>query len=296
MKKKYDETQIGDLSNTHDSFLVEFFGYNFTISSVDKKIYLKAPFARKVCTDKELKLDDNKLKLIFESLDNEFFASFVSDRYSLYDICLRESNCTSGVGFNFVDLWDSNYIDDSLAVEPFTRFWDDASFYETIKLVKKGMFQQQPSYNPISMIGLVVDGEKITSIKSYIRFNTEDVPSVTERTYLIKRIIKSIKPNTAITEYILNMSQKLENLGFEFSFVGTDCYSDESERFKFYFRFRGNNDIDYILNEIIALLSYAGLYNNVYEVLDRNYSGIWGLAISTNTFNDVNGIQLYFYP
>lgn len=296
MRGKYIINRSDNLSSQHESFLVEFFGYNLTAFGIDKKIYLKAPFARKVYTDKIINLDDEKLKLVSTALNNKFFTSFISSKYFLYDICLRESDCAGGVGFNFVDLKDSTYIRPSLAVEPFLKFWNNTSFYETIKLVQNGMFQQKPNYNPISMIGVVVDGDEITSVKSYIRFNTEDAPSAIEREHMMERIIKSVKPNIQTTECISKFAKKLENLGFEFSFVGTDCYNNGSERFKLYFRFRGNNDLNYILKEVVELFSQMGLYSNIYEVLDENYSGIWGLAISTNTYENVNGIQLYFYP
>ena len=74
-----------------------------------------------------------------------------------------------------------------------------------------------------------------------------------------------------------------------------DCYSDNTRRFKIYFRFHGEIDLNFI-KTLRAMLSQLGLYGEIDDVLNRHHSGIWGIAVSTNAFDVVNGIQLYFYP
>ena len=89
---------------------------------------------------------------------------------------------------------------------PFARN-HDASFYETIKLVKKGMFQQQPSYNPISMIGLVVDGENyingaslgdlINTLKMYGAYNAANLDGGQSSTLIVENKLYNNPPSAA---------------------------------------------------------------------------------------------------
>lgn len=278
-----------------EGFLIEFFGYNFTASCVDKKIYVKPPFATRECYDKNINLDDDKLKLISNALNNQYLSSFSSERYSLYDISFRESGSIGSIGFNFIDLKDSNYIGPKQAFKPFVDFGVDP-MSEVVDNIQKNMFLHCPQYNPISMIGVVFDGKENTCIKSYIRFNQEDAPTCKERGSIFKRIIESINPSTSSLTYFSDIAQKLEDLGFIFYFVGVDCYNSGKERFKLYFRYFGKNDLSSITKEIGSILYKFGLQSHVDSIFNQHNNGIWGLAVSTEVFNSVNGIQLYLYP
>ena len=79
-----------------------------------------------------------------------------------------------------------------------------------------------------------------------------------------------------------------------FYFVGVDSYANGSKRFKLYFKFFGENDLD--IKKTILVLSQFDFCNNVKKVFEKHKNGIWGLALSTDMFEYVNGIQLYFYP
>lgn len=278
-----------------EDFLIEFLGYNLTTSGVVKKIYVKAPFAKRECNDKRIILDDDKLELISNALNNKFLSSFHSERYSIYDISFRESGSNGSIGLNFIDLKDSTYINPKQAFEPFVNFGID-SISDVANKIENSMFLQCPQYNPISMIGVVFDGKENTCIKSYIRFNQEDAPTCKERGSIIKRIIESINSSTSSLTYFSNIAKKLEDLGFIFYFVGVDCYNSGKERFKLYFRYCGKNNLRTITKEIESILYNFGLQSHVESIFNQHNNGIWGLAVSTKAFNSVNGVQLYLYP
>lgn len=290
------EKQLTNVSNIREDFLIEFFGYNFTALDIIKKLYVKVPFAKREYHDKNTVLDDDKLNRISYALDNKFLSSFHSNRYSLYDVSFREFGFSDSIGFNFLDLKDSTYINPDLVFKPFTEFKIDF-ISKSVEKIQKAMFFQRPQYNSISMIGLVVnDSNNLTCAKADIRFNREEAPTSIERINMIKRVISVINPQDLGVKCFSELAEKLENLGLVFAFVGVDCYVDGAERFKLYFKFHGENDLTEIAHEVASVLSRFGLHKNVQEVFDKHCNGMWGLAVSTESFETVNGVQLYFYP
>jgi hypothetical protein len=134
-------------------------------------------------------------------------------------------------------------------------------------------------------------------MKTYIRFDIEEASSPVERVCMIERILKLIDAsNLLFVECFFELSKRLENMGFVFAFVGVDFYVKNHKRFKLYFKFCGNNDMAEILNEISAMLSQFGLSDSMKEVTNKTYNGVWGLAISIDSVEYVNGVQLYLYP
>ena len=281
-----------------NNFALEFYGYNFTSSRIEKKLYVKVPFAKKKFHDNQIILDDNKLNLISGALNNSFLSCFFSDRYYLYDISFRDTVSAKSIGFNFVDLKDSTFLEPFQAFKPFSTL----GINPACKLVEKMqeiMFLQKPTYNPLSMIGVVYNGTEITSLKSYIRFNQEETPTSLHRGIIIKRIVKAMSKNNNSVEYFAKFSEKFEKVGFIFYFIGIDSYKDGSERYKLYFRILDkNNEYHKNLKGITALLSQFGFNfnNDIEDIFNQHNNGIWGLAVSTIDFNSVNGVQLYLYP
>lgn len=289
---KKESTIFSDLST---DFIIEFFAYNISNSDIVKKVYVKLSGDLKETSQKRMGLDEGKLKLISQAFDNKLLSSFNSDRYSLYDISFRESSTTNSIGFSFNDLKDSSYIEPERAFQMFSNF-GITPIVETVKKIQKSMFRQQPNYNPISMIGLALDDDTHKRIKAYIRYDLSETPTMAERIHIVKRIIKAINPNKSSEEFFSKVVQRLENLGFMFYFIGVDCNSVEKNSYKLYFKFTGHVD-SFLIGEEIALIMFEfGLHNNVKDIFNKHNSGMWGLAISTDSFENVNGIQLYFYP
>lgn len=283
-----------DAFSLNNDFMVEFFAYSFTTSNTLKKVYIKVQPDKKT-NIKKIAVDDEKLNLISRALNNNFLSSFVSDRYSLYDISLRESDLTRSVGFSFNDVKDFVYMEPTQAFKPFENFGVEQIIYYTNK-IENCMFHQQPQYNPISMIGLVFDDVVIKCIKAYIRYDLSDAPTLIERGYILENIIKTINPQNPAVKLFSELAQKLECLGFVFYFVGIDCYAIGVERFKLYFRFLGEINLNKVEKEITLIFSQFGFCNGIEKTFQKHKNGIWGLAISTDKFEYVNGIQLYFYP
>ena len=182
-------------------------------------------------------MDEGKLKLISQALDNKFLSSFDSNRYALYDISFRESGTRDNIGLSFNDVKDSIYMNPNQIFKSFLNFGID-SFIDTINKIQNCIFKQRPQYNPVFMIGLVIDDVNLTCIKGYIRYDLAKAPTSIERRYIVENMVKVINPRISSVEYFSNFVQNLENLGFVFSFVGVDGYSNAAERFKIYFRFR----------------------------------------------------------
>lgn len=177
--------------NVCENFLLEFRGYNLTASDTAEKIYVKAPFAKRECTDKIIILDHDKIKLLSTALNSKFWSSFSTDRYSLYDISFRNTGFGKSIGFSFNDVQDSFYMEPEEVFAPFSDF-GISSLCKNIRRIQKSMFLQFPQYNPVFMIGIVLDDMMLTCVKSYIRFDLEKVPTSIERGHMIERMIQAV--------------------------------------------------------------------------------------------------------
>lgn len=279
--------------NIKDDFIIEFFAYNISISEITQKMYIR--LSSDVKDEKKVELGDKELQLISSALDNKYLSSFRSNRYYLFDISLRELNNISNVGFCFNDAYDYIFINPSQIFEPFVEFGID-ELVNTIKVVQKAMFQQKPHYNPIFMIGMVMDKSILKSIKAYIRYDLAEVPTSLERENIIKAVSIAINPKIKSNSSFFDVAEKLENLGFIFSFIGIDCYVDGAERYKFYFRSYEDKNWEVIEKEITGLLLHLGLNDRVQTIFNQHKNGMWGIAISTDSFENFNRVQLYFNP
>ena len=281
-----------NIFNAYKGFRVEFYGYNLTTSGIVKKLYIKGKFEVDSLKDKQIILDDRNINLISHALSNKFLSAFNLERYSLFDISLRE---LGSIGFSFNDLKDSSYIEPKQIFKPFVDF-ENQAISDIVKKIQDSIFLQQPQYNPVFMIGLIIDDIELVCIKAYIRFDLAEAATSVERMHIVERIVKVINQKVSCVNYFSNIVKQFESIGFIFSFVGVDCDINDSKRFKLYFRFYGENNFSEIVKKLTLILSGLGLYNGIQEIFNQHSSGIWGIAVSTDTFECIDGIQLYFYP
>lgn len=279
--------------NIRNDFAIEFFAYNISISEIKKKIYIRLLSDTKDA--KEVVLSDKQLQLISFALDNKYLSSFFPNRYCLFDISLRESKDTANVGFSFNDVCDYTFIDPSQIFEPFMEFGID-KLVNIIRVVQQAMFQQKPRYNPIFMIGMVMDKSILKSLKAYIRYDLAEAPTSAERENIIKAVSRAINSKIKSTSSFFGVAEKLENLGFIFSFIGVDLYADGVERYKIYFRSYEDKNWKIVEKEITDLLLHLGLNGRVQTIFNNHINGMWGIALSTDSFENINRVQLYFNP
>lgn len=281
--------------NTDETFILEFLAYNVSASDITKKIYVKVPSGVQKENSKKIALRRDQLHLISQALDNRYLSSFQSDRYTLFDISFRELGSTSKIGFSFNDVKDYTFIE---PIQVFKSFKDYGikEFINTLDALQNSMFPQKPEYNPIFMMGIVIDTTKLKSIKAYIRYDLEEAPTPFERKNMMESVIRAINPKRTRETSFFNNAGKVEDLGFVFSFVGVDYCADGAKRYKLYFRSYEENDLGAITNEVALMSSQFGQNDSVRNIFSKHKNGMWGIALSTDSFEYVNGVQLYFYP
>ena len=277
-------------------FEVEFFGYSFSLLGVEKKVYVKAPMVLQNCGKRTISLSVEELNLVSSALRNTFISSFRSERFSLFDISFRTAGLSSSIGFNFNDIMDFYYIEPEQIFKPFENY-GVGFISNVIKKLQASMFQYPPGYNPVFMFGLVISGSAdLECVKGFIRYDPAEAPTALDRASIIERIAKPINPKGSGAKLFTDVANELECIGFEFAFVGVDCYINGSVRIKLYFRCYGKYDLNETVEKISSMISQFGLSGRVEDCFSQHHSGIWGIALSTDLFEDVNRVQLYFYP
>lgn len=286
-----------DLNNSENilnKFTIRYFGYNFTQQGITNKLYIKFSSDNNEHEKTNNVLNDKQIYSLSKALNNEWLNSFHNIRYSLFEMCIREFAFDENVGFNFIDTKDFSYISPQKIFE----FLGDESqpLIDIVSSIEKNMFNEMPAYNPIFIIGATVNIDKISTLKSYIRFNPEELPTPKDRINLIKCIAKTINYNESFLDNYSVLIEKLEKSGLIFSFIGVDYSLDGSKRFKLYFKSKEQNNYKKLLNAVSEIISEYGLFDKLNHIFQKHSNGIWGIAISTDTFKSINGIQLYFYP
>lgn len=278
--------------NNDSQFTVEFYAYNFSSQGLVNKVYYYPTLLK----DKEyITLSPDELSLLSEVLNNGNLLSFKPDIYTLCDFSIRGAKQAENVGFSFKIIDDSNYIHPYEIFKPFSDF-NVHDFCNTIIQIQDSLFINEPKFNPFSMIGLLFDKTSIKAIKAYVRFDNNEIKTSSEREKIIKKVISTINPRSTNKKVFLNTTKIIERLGFLFAFVGIDYDIAGNSRFKLYYRTSGEYDSLRTFEETKDLLSYLGLYDNIADVSNDKHCGMWGFAISTTDFTDINGVQLYFFP
>ncbi|MCL2023034.1 MAG: hypothetical protein FWG82_01515 [Oscillospiraceae bacterium] len=295
--------RVGDIKerltssmSIHDGgFALEYFGYNFTASGLAKKVYVYPPSELQDNDSRTVSLDGEKLNLFSSALNSKFLSSFRSERYSLFDVSFRESGCANSIGFSFNDIMDFDYIEPEKIFQPFENC--GISFIgDVVKKLQANIFLYHPKYNPVFMFGLVINNTNLECAKGFVRFDQAEAPTAEERESIIERIVKTINHKDSCVKLFTSVAKKLERLGLTFAFVGVDCYINGSVRFKLYFRCYGERDLAKIAEEVSSILSQFGLSGSVQDVFSQPQGGVAAIALSSDSFEDINGVQLYFYP
>lgn len=279
--------------NNYDSqFTVEFYAYNISSKGIFKKIYLLPKYLRDT---KAISLSPEEISFLSEVLNNENLISFLPDSYTLCDFSFRGIKHVENVGFSFKIIDDSNYRDSFDIFKSFKSF-DAHDFCNTINILQESLFAGKAKFNPLSMIGLLFDQKSIQAIKAYVRFDYNRIKSFSEREKLLEGVINTFNPESLRKNIFLNTGNVIEKLGFKFAFIGIDCDASGKKRYKIYYCTSGKYELLRTYKDTKVLLSNLGLYNNISDIFNENYSGMWGFAVSTTDFNDINGLQLYFIP
>lgn len=280
------------VSNLLEQLETEFHAFNYTASGIVEKEYVRVSDQRK---DESLypTIDDTKLLMLLKALENKYISSLASTRYSLYDISFRKTNSKESVGFSFNDVEDYDYLSPYEIFKPFDKF-DINTTTETEITIQNALYNNPPQFNPVFMIATLVENGNLISVKTYTRLDLKENSTTEKRINLIQTVAKAINPICSKTN-IFDVSEALENVRLKFNFVGVDFSIDNRQRFKLYFRNYEEtrlSDIKDTLKEIIVRL---GFKHNL-EQLEAENNLVWGIAVSTDNFQNVNGIQLYLYP
>ena len=158
-----------------------------------------------------------------------------------------------------------------------------------LQLIEKGSISPSDVLN----IRCYID-EHSTATKG--RYDLAEAPTSFERENIIKAISTAINPKINCTSFFFDVAEKLENLGFVFSFIGIDGCVNGVERYKIYFRSYEDKNWEIIEKEITELLSHLRLNDRVQTIFNNHKNGMWGIALSTDFFENINRVQLYFNP
>lgn len=278
-----------------ENFEVEFYAYNISKCKIIKKVYVLAPCKARKPEKNYITMNNKQIQMLSSALENEYLCGFPSERYSLFDISFRKDGTSNSIGFSFNDHFDYNYIKPTQVFKHFEGL-GVGLFIDTLTKIQHNMFRGDFQYNSIFMIGMVVEDTELKSIKAYIRYDLDEAQNKADRREILDLIAETINPSYSSISYFSCMAEKLENINLKFSFVGVDCYSDKTQRYKVYFRdYEGVNQ-GMILNELLALFLEFGITEDVQNIFKYHKNGIWGIALSTDSFEYVDGVQLYFYP
>lgn len=271
-------------------FALEFIGIDYRLNKTITKKYLKPPGVIRTGHNSKYQITKEELDRLRECLSFDFFEKILKTRYRLFDFCYRKEKDERSIGFNFYDPRDSS-IEDYITLFSILNF--DMCILLSLQEQIQLLFREEVHYNPLSMIGVMFQDERITSIKTYVRFNKDLAPKTNDRLYLLKRIMEHYSFYDKSKAFIY--FERLETLGLEFSFIGTDYINNHQKRIKLYFKIGEN----WNSNHFHTLLDLQDLYLNVRTNSVNNEmcgSRLWGLAISLADNNVIEGIQYYFYP
>ena len=101
--------------NEHDSgssstFVPKFFAYSIDTSGITKKLYVYPPYMGQSSLDGKVAIDGEQLEALSAALSTRSLSSLDSERFTLYEISLRESGKGRSVSFNFFDRRDNEYV------------------------------------------------------------------------------------------------------------------------------------------------------------------------------------------
>lgn len=176
-------------SGSNFTFVPEFYAYSIDTSGITKKLYVYPPYMGQSSSDGKVAIDDEQLEALSVALSTHSISSLDSERFTLYDISLRESGQGISVSFNFFDRKDSEYV----SPQEIFAFVDDfnvAPLVSATQMMEECVFQELPPYNPTWMFGVLLDQGNLAAVKAYIRIDPEKILTTQDKQNIILRIAK----------------------------------------------------------------------------------------------------------
>lgn len=284
--------------NKHDSesdltFVPKFFAYSIDNSGITKKLYIYPPYMGQSSLDGKVAINNEQLEALSVALNTRSLSSLDSERFTLYEISLRESGQGRSVSFNFFDRRDSEYVSPQ-EIFTFVDDFDVAPLVSATQMMEECVFQERPPYNPTWMFGVLLDQGNLSAVKSYIRIDPEKTLTTQDKQKIILRIAKAHGVSDELKEKLLQTAMLLESWGFPFRIIGIDCGRDGHLRYKLYFRSNGGEDSSSLRAWLLEVLQDTTIRETVNEIFEKHHLGMWGIGLSLGQFDDLEGFQPYF--
>lgn len=275
------------------TFVPKFFAYSIDNSGITKKLYIYPPYMGQSSLDGKVAIDNEQLGALSAALNTRFLSSLDSERFTLYEISLRESGQGRSVSFNFFDRRDSEYVSPQ-EIFTFVDDFDVAPLVSATQMMEKCVFQERPPYNPTWMFGVLLDQGDLSAVKSYIRIDPEKALSTQDKQNIILRIAKTHGVSYELKERLLQTTSLLESWGFPFRIIGIDCGHDGHLRYKLYFRSNGGEDSSSLRAWLLEVMQDTSIRESVNEMFEKHRLGMWGIGLSLGQFDGLEGFQPYF--
>lgn len=280
-------------SGSNPTFVPKFYAYSIDTTGITKKLYVYPPYMGQSSFDGKVAIDDEQLEALSAALSTRSLSSLNSERFTLYEISLRESGKGRSVSFNFFDRRDSEYASPQ-EIFTFVDDFDVAPLVSATQKMEECVFQERPPYNPTWMFGVLLDQGNLSAVKSYIRIDPEKTLTAQDKKNIILRIAKAHGVPDELKEKLLQTASLLESWGFPFRIIGTDCGRDGHLRYKLYFRSNGSEDSSSLRVWLLEVLQDTNIRDSVNEMFEKNTLGMWGIALSLGQFAGIEGFQPYF--
>lgn len=280
-------------SGSNPTFVPKFFAYSIDSSGITKKLYIYPPYMGQSSFDGKVAIDDEQLEALSAAISTRSLSSLDSERFTLYEISLRESGQGRSVSFNFFDRRDSEYASPQ-EIFAFVDDFDVAPLVSATQMMEECIFQARPPYNPTWMFGVLLDQGNLSAVKSYIRIDPEKILTLQDKQNIILRIAKAHGVSDELKDRLLQTASLLESWGFPFRIIGIDCGHDGHLRYKLYFRSNGNEDCSSLRNWLLEVLQDITIKESVNEMFEKHPLGMWGIGLSLGQFEGLEGFQPYF--
>lgn len=293
-----ENDEEGNPMNEHNSgsnpaFVPKFSAYSIDTSGITKKLYVYPPYMGQASLDGKVTIDDEQLEALSAALGTRSLSSLNSERFTLYEISLRESDHGRSVSFNFFDRRDSEYASPQ-EIFAFVDDFDAAPLVSATQRMEECVFQERPPYNPTWMFGVLLDQGTLSAVKAYIRIDPEKSLTMQDKQNIILRIAKEHGVPDELKERLLQTAGLLESWGFPFRIIGIDCGRDRRLRYKLYFRSNGNEDCSSLREWLLEVIQDSAIRESVNEMFEKHRLGMWGIGLSLGQFEGLEGFQPYF--
>ena len=275
------------------TFVPKFYAYSINTSGITKKLYVYPPYMGQSSLDGKVAIDGEQFEALSAALSTHFLSSLNSERFTLYEISLRESGKGRSVSFNFFDRRDSEYVSPQ-EIFAFVDDFDVAPLVSATLMMEECVFQERPPYNPTWMFGVLLDQGNLSAVKAYIRIDPEKILSAQDKQNIILRIAKAHGVSYELKERLLQTTRLLESWGFPFRIIGIDCGCDGHLRYKLYFRSNGGEDSSSLRAWLLEVIQDTTIRESVNEMFEKHRLGMWGIGLSLGQFDGLEGFQPYF--